>query len=141
MDMGRGIEGAFASQTRHYAKAREENIAFEDGKITMEQGPPSVGPDGQPVMGPDGQPIPQIVFRNADGSDVLLHDDDDHAIHLDVHAEIVLDVSKPWPIRQMLIEHCEDHRQAMQPPPGLLPQAAPGAAGAAPPKPPPGPPQ
>jgi len=131
MDLGRGVEGAFASQTRHYAKARKENINFEKGQIQVEQGPPAVGPDGQPT----GQP--QVVFRNKDGSDVFLPADDDHAIHIDVHEEIILDDAKPWKVRQMLIEHVEDHRQAMTPPNSLM-QPAPGGpppvgAGAAPP--------
>jgi hypothetical protein len=138
MDMGRGIDAAFASQTRHYAKARLENEDFQDGKITMTQGPPAVDPQtGQPKVGPDGQPEPQVVFKNADGSDVFLPDDDDHAAHLDVHAEIILDTKQPWPVRQMVMEHAEDHRQAMQPPPGLLPQAGGGqpGPGAVPPQP------
>lgn len=136
MDMGRGVEGAFASQTRHYAKARKENLAFEKGQITMQPGPPSVDPaTGQPILGPDGQPVPQVIFLNADGSDMFLPEDDDHMAHLDVHEEIILDPDKPWKIRQMLMEHAQDHRQAMQPPPGINPQATPAAAGAPPPKP------
>jgi len=131
MDLGRGVEGAFASQTRHYAKARKENLNFEKGLIQLQAGPPSIGPDGQPT----GQP--QVVFTNADGSDVFLPADDDHAIHIDVHEEIILDDAKPWKIRQMLIEHVEDHRQAMTPPNTLM-QPAPGGpppagAGGAPP--------
>jgi hypothetical protein len=91
---------------------------------------------GQPVIDQaTGQPQPQIIFRNPDGSDVLLPDDDDHALHLEVHEEIVLDDAKPWKIRQMLIEHCQDHRQFLTPPPGVMPAAAPGAAQAPPPKP------
>lgn len=137
MDLGRGVEGAFASQTRHYGKARKENLNFEKGLITMEQGPPALDPlTGQPVIDQaTGQPQPQIIFRNPDGSDVLLPDDDDHALHLEVHEEIVLDDAKPWKIRQMLIEHCQDHRQFLTPPAGVMPAAAPGAAQAPPPKP------
>jgi hypothetical protein len=129
MDLGRGIEGAFASQTRHYAKARQENEDFQDGKIQMQQGPPAIDPTtGQPT----GQP--QIKFVNADGSDVFLPADDDHAAHIDVHEEVILDPKQPWKIRQMLIEHVEDHRQALAPPQGINPQTATGAAGAQPPK-------
>lgn len=137
MDLGRGIEGAFASQTRHYAKARQENEDFQDGKIQAQPGPPALDPTtGQPKLGPDGQPEPQIRFLNADGSDVFLPDNDDHAAHIDIHEEIILDTKQDWKLRQQLMEHVEDHRQAMQPPPGLLPQAGGGTPGATPPKPP-----
>lgn len=119
MDLGRGIEGAFASQTRHYAKARKENLAFQKNQITAQQGPP--GQNG----------MPQIRFVNQDGSDVFLPDDDNHQIHIDVHEEIILDTDQPWEIRQMLIEHVEDHRQAMAPPPQLNVPQAEAAAGAA----------
>jgi len=133
MDLGRGIEGAFASQTRHYAKARKENIAFEKGEIRVTQGPPEVDPTtGQAKTDPQtGQPVPQVQFLNADGSEVFLPDDDDHAIHIDVHLEIALDVAKPWTVRQMLLEHIQDHRQAMTPPQPLNVPQAQGAAGAA----------
>lgn len=125
MDLGRGIEGAFASQTRHYAKARKENLGFQQGTITAQAGPPGLDAQGQPT----GQP--QIRFLNADGSDVFLPNDDDHAIHIDVHEEVILDMSQPWTIRQQLIEHVEDHRQAMAPPPMLNVPQAQGAAQAA----------
>jgi len=145
MDLGRGIEGAFASQTRHYAKARQENEDFQDGNIQMRPGAPATDPmTGQPIIDPaTGQPQPQITFVNADGSDVFLPDDDDHHAHIDVHQEVILDPKQPWKVRQMLIEHCQDHRQALIPPPGINPQADPQAAGAPPPKPsgPPGAPQ
>ena len=141
MDLGRGIEGAFASQTRHYAKARKENENFLEGKIQIKAGPPAIDPTtGQPKIGPDGQPEPQTMFVNEDGSDVFLPDDDDHAAHIDVHLEIILDDTKDWKVRQMLIEHNEDHRQALAPPPGINPQTASGAAGAPPAKAPPPPP-
>src|SRR6266851_4026474 len=33
MDLGRGIEGAFESQTRHYARARRENLELERQRV------------------------------------------------------------------------------------------------------------
>lgn len=97
LDLGRGVEGAFESQTRHYAKARAENLAFEQGKV-------------QTVAPPDGS-LP--IFMNEDGSPLLLTRDDDHLLHIERHNEIALDTSKPWPLRMALLAHIESHRQAM----------------------------
>src|SRR5690349_17517141 len=102
LDLGRGVEGVFESQTRHYAKARKENIALEKGEITKQ-------PSGQ-----DPETGEQLFrFINKDGSDVLLPDDDDHAIHIEIHQDLALDVSKPWPVRQNAILMCHYHRQAV----------------------------
>jgi len=133
MDLGRGIEGAFASQTRHYAKARLENINFQKGLIKAMPGPPDMDPQtGGPKLDPaTGQPAPTVKFVNPDGSDVFLPDDDDHPTHIDVHLEIILDTDQPWKVRQMLMEHVEDHRQAMTPPQPLNVPGAQAAAGAA----------
>ncbi|HKR57171.1 MAG TPA: hypothetical protein VJS20_12795 [Gemmatimonadales bacterium] len=132
MDLGRGIDGAFASQTRHYAKARKENLGFQRKTITAQA---ALDAQGQPVptLGPNGIPTgqPQIRFVNQDGSDVFLPADDDHAIHIDVHEEVILDTTQPWDVRQSMIEHVEDHRQAMTPPPQLNVPQAQAAAGAA----------
>lgn len=101
LDLGRGVKGAYATQTRHYAKARMENLAFEKGEFTTLT-PPGEGEGGLPV------------FLNADGSPMLLMRDDDHLLHVERHNEIALDVSKPWPLRQAVLAHIEAHRQAMQ---------------------------
>jgi len=98
----------------------------------MEPGPPSVDPMDGTAENRSRQwaAHPQITFKNPDGSDVLLPDDDDHAAHIDIHQEITLDVNKPWSVRQQLLEHCEDHRQFLTPPPGLLPAPDAGKPGA-----------
>lgn len=98
LDLGRGIAGAYESQTRHYAKARAENLAFEKGELT-------------PIYPPgEEQGIP--VWMNPDGSPLLLARDDDHLLHIERHQEIALDTSKPWEIRQALLSHIEAHRMA-----------------------------
>lgn len=98
LDLGRGIAGAYESQTRHYAKARAENLAFEKGELT------AVHPPGEE----NGIP----VWMNPDGSPLLLSRDDDHLLHIERHQEIALDTSKPWEIRQALLSHIEAHRMA-----------------------------
>lgn len=37
LDLGRGVDGAFASQTRHYAKARQENLWIEKGIASFQE--------------------------------------------------------------------------------------------------------
>lgn len=96
MDLGRGVDGAFASSTRHYAKARSENISFERGAVAL-------------VPGPQG--LPTFVSIETQ-SPLLLPFDDDHNTHIDVHQEVLLDVTKPWPMRQAIQQHIMEHRQA-----------------------------
>lgn len=101
MDLGHGVDGVFESATRHYGRARRENLAFERGAVVPQE-----------IPGEDGRP-PQILFLNAeDGSPLLLPEDDDHAIHMDVHSEIALDDTKEWPLRQAMLMHIAQHRQA-----------------------------
>ena len=123
LDLGRGIEGVYESQTRHYAKARTENLAFERGEVVV-------------IQPPDGS-LP--LFFNQDQSPLLLSKDDAHELHIERHQELALDASKPWPIRQLVLAHIESHRQAMdmqmmeaamkagamQPPSAGQPQGAP----------------
>jgi len=98
LDLGRGVAGAYESQTRHYAKARAENLVFERG-------------EAQPVVPPGGDPgFP--IYMNPDGSPMLLTRDDDHGLHVERHNEIALDTSKPWPLRMAVLAHIEAHRQA-----------------------------
>lgn len=98
LDLGRGIEGAYESQTRHYAKARTENLAFERGKVV--------------AVDPGDGSLP--IFFNEDQSPLLLGRDDDHMLHIERHQELALDASKPWPLRMQVLAHIEAHRQATQ---------------------------
>ena len=102
MDLGRGIEGAFESQTRHYARARTENLSLERGDVVQ-----------QPIEG-DLQHIPTAALGYAlvhqDGTPYLLPTEDDHAVHVQLHDELALDDSKPWPIREMVLKHLAEHR-------------------------------
>ena len=105
MDLGGGFENAYQSETRHYAKAMNENLCFQkqDCQIVPM---PQPQPNGQVVA------VPTIV--NADGSPMFLPYDDDHEIHIDVHNEIALDPTQPWPVRQLVLQHIAQHRQVMQ---------------------------
>ena len=108
MDLGGGFEEAFISQTRHYAKARKENLDFERGQFVVIP------------MGTDqnGQPVTSIAHVDpASGQPsypFLLAEDDDHATHYDSHAEIGLDESQPWPLRQVVLAHMKEHRTSLQ---------------------------
>ena len=101
MDLGRGIEGAFESETRHWARARGENLAIERGDFQI-----VVGPEGTPL---EGQPQ---LLHPEDGAPYLLPSNDDHEIHIRIHEEILLDDSKPWPTRQLMAIHIAEHRGA-----------------------------
>lgn len=96
MDMGRGLDAAFASATRHYSRARKENLLFQRNDFAL-------------VKGPDGFPT---FIHPEDNSPFLLPQDDDHVIHIDVHNEVALDDSQPWPVRQAVLMHLAEHRQA-----------------------------
>lgn len=97
MDMGRGLDAAFATQTRHYSRARKENLCIQRQDVVEK-------------MDPKGFPV---LLHPEDGSPFLLPQDDDHAIHIDVHNEIALDDSQPWPVRQVMLMHIASHRQAV----------------------------
>lgn len=102
MDLGRGVEGVYESQTRQYARARGENLAIERGDVAL-----VVAPDGTPLAG-----MPALLHP-ADGSPYLLPSNDDHIGHIKIHEEILLDDTKPWPIRQMVALHISEHQQMM----------------------------
>jgi hypothetical protein len=101
MDLGRGFDAAFESQTRHYARARGENLAIERGDVMMVEAPKGTPLAGRPAL-----------LHPADGSPFLLPSNDDHAAHIELHEEIYLDDSKPWPVRQVMAIHISEH-QAM----------------------------
>lgn len=96
LDLGGGFENAFQSETRHYAKASQENLSIQTGRVIQQ-----MTPQGPMMFNPDGSPL-------------FLPFDDDHAIHIDVHNEIALDPSQPWPVRQMMLAHIAQHRTAEQ---------------------------
>ena len=96
MDLGRGLDAAFDTATRHYSRARTENLAFQKGDVK------EIMLNGFPTF-----------IHPEDGSPFLLNQDDDHAIHIDIHSEISLDDSQPWPVRQMILMHLAEHRQAV----------------------------
>lgn len=183
LDLGRGVEGAFASQTRQYAKARQENLWLErewaeyrqvgeqpivdpvtgmpladpvSGEPTGETEPVSkcVVPDGildsegadrtppepgapepadpmAPPADPNAEPEmdPDAPFGRDEGGrawiPLLLNTEDDHLLHIEVHQEIALDVSKPWRQRQLALAHIGEHRDvmALMAPPALPPAA------------------
>jgi hypothetical protein len=97
MDMGRGLDAAFDSATRHYSRARKENLSIQRGAL-------------KEIADPQGFPT---LIHPEDGSPFLLPQDDDHPIHIDVHNEVALDDSQPWPVRQMMLMHIACHRQAV----------------------------
>lgn len=102
MDLGRGIEGVFESESRHYARARGENLAIERGEVQI-----IVAPEGTPLAG-----NPSLLHPE-DGAPYLLPSNDDHETHIRIHEEILLDDSKPWPTRQLVALHISEHQQML----------------------------
>lgn len=102
MDLGRGVEGAFESQTRHYARARSENLAFEKAQFKV-----IPAPEGTPTAG-------MPAFLHPDGGAFLLPADDNHETHIEVHQEIALDDSKPIELRTAVLLHIAEHRAMLQ---------------------------
>jgi len=97
LDLGRGLTGAYTSQSRHYRRARWLNLAIEKGEYRVQPAPPTADPrTGEPIEG-----LMDVVFP--DGRPFVLPDDDDHAIHMLVLDEIALDEQKPWPTRQVAL--------------------------------------
>jgi hypothetical protein len=114
MDLGRGVEGVYESQTRQYSKARRENLAIEKHEFQLIEGPPDQPLEGFPVlMHPDGSPF-------------ILPGDDDHLVHITIHQEIALDDSRPWPTRQASLMEIAGHRVLLQQ--QLVPAPTPGPA-------------
>lgn len=128
LDLGRGMTGAFTSQSRHYQRARKINLALEKGEFAVVP--------GQPVNDPTDPTAPPIQVQDVvfpDGRPMVLPDDDDHAVHLMVLDELVLNEEKPWEVRQVAMLLKGQRRRVMDL----------AAADAAPPPPPDagGPPQ
>jgi hypothetical protein len=102
MDLGRGVEGVFESQTRHYARARMENLAIERGQVVQIPAPPETP---TAALG--------MALINVDKTPLLLPADDDHLIHIQVHQELSLDNTKPWPVREAALLHSAEHRMML----------------------------
>jgi hypothetical protein len=103
LDLGAGFDEAFASQSRHYHKARWENLDFESGNYVEVPGAPTVDPmTGAVVPGE-----PECV--HVDGAPFYLPGVDDALIHIDVHNEIILDPTKPWELRRKVLLHNQKH--------------------------------
>lgn len=105
MDLGRGIKGVFESQTRHYARARGENLAIQKQEYQV------IAP---PAETPQGQLGVIAAFLHLDGGSFCLPQDDDHLIHIDVHQEIALDDTRPLEERQAALLHISEHRALLQ---------------------------
>lgn len=99
MDLGRGVQGIFESQTRHYARARRENLAIQRGEVI--QGPV---PEGSATEGLD------FALVHPDKTPFLLPADDDHQVHITIHQDIALDDTQPWELRKMALLHILEHR-------------------------------
>lgn len=132
LDLGRGVDAAFATQTRHYARARSENLAFERGQIQLVPGQPQVDPmTGAVVMGPPS--MVKVDPQTGEVTPVHLPGHDDDLIHIEVHQEIGLDESKPWPVRQLILQHLEEHMAVIQAQMAAQQQAQSQDAGGGPP--------
>jgi len=112
LDIGTGLNSMFTSETRHYARARTENIKIEKQQYLTQTIDPVTG---APVQ--DGAPPPVGAITsllNPDGSPFFLQTQDDHLIHHLVHQEIILDDTKPWEVRQVTMAHDAMHLQQIQ---------------------------
>lgn len=93
LDLGRGVEGMFASQTRHFSRARAENRALERGEYEID-----TGDDGQARL------------MHTDGSPFMLAEFDDHGVHIEVLTDLILDDTKPYIVRQAAMLHAVEHK-------------------------------
>lgn len=103
MDLGRGVDGLFESETRHYARARRENLSIEKQECV-----PVEHPEGSPLQG-----LPALVHPE-DGSPYLLPTNDDHETHIRIHEDVLLDDTKPWPVRQLMAIHINEHQSMLK---------------------------
>ena len=111
LDLGRGLDGLYPSNSRQYDRARMENLAFQKGDYQVIPAPAP----GQPHPMPGAPPpvtMPAAVYP--DGSPFLLPSEDDDAIHIQVHQDIALDNSQPWQVRQSVLLHIAEHRLNQQ---------------------------
>lgn len=95
LELGRGMTGAYSSQTRHYQRARWINLAIERGNYIVH--PPEL-PVFDPVTGEEIQGLQELSYP--DGSPFVLPDDDDHVLHMQVLDDLILNDQKPQEVRQ-----------------------------------------
>lgn len=105
LPIGRGLKGAWDSENRQYSKARRENLAIEEEEFFV-----IPAPEMSPTAG--GAAFMHINEQGEMEGPFLLPNLDDHQRHIEVHNEIALDDTKPWPIREAVILHISEH-QAM----------------------------
>lgn len=127
LDLGRGFEGIFPSQTRHYDRARAENLAIQKGEVRFI---PAPAPGSTPQPGMPPVTMPAAVYP--DGSPYLLPSEDNDEIHIAAHQDVALDNAQPWAVRQNVLLHIAEHRANLQAKAGALngpPLPAPGEGG------------
>lgn len=97
LDLKRGVSSLMDSESRHYARARQINLWIEKGEVQV-----------QPVLDPNGQPLPDPKTNGAmpllqsvtpSGLPCVNPDVDRHDLHLFVLEELILDETKPPPVR------------------------------------------
>lgn len=142
LDLGRGVKGLYASQTRQYAKARQENLRMERGEASFEViGEQEVEATVQDPMTGDTrteetgvmEPVQRVCYVSPPDPDAapstdemgnpvepqpqlepfILPTEDDHALHIQIHHELVLDLSKPAALRQLALAHVLEHRNEL----------------------------
>lgn len=138
LDLGRGVRGLYESQNRQYAKARQENLWMERGEAEFAQvgEEPAMSTIVDPLTGESREedtgvmmPVMRVCHvtppaseePNPDGSvpqpqyePFLLTTVDEHELHMRIHTEIVLDMSKPAELRQLALAHWQEHFQEVQ---------------------------
>ncbi len=108
LDLGRGMNAVFDSESRHYARARRINIAIERGEYQVM--PPAVPEEG--ALPGEPESLPQVV--GADGMPFVLPEDDNHEIHFLVLDELILDDTKPPQVRAVAQLVKAERRQIVQ---------------------------
>lgn len=103
LDVGTGMNALLDSHSRHYARARMENLKIQRGKYIAQPGEPDPA---------TGMPGPTVLI-NEDGTPFFLGTHDDHEIHLLVHQEIILDDFRPVEEKQLAQAHAALHQQAI----------------------------
>ncbi len=98
LDMGRGMNAIFESETRHYARARSENLKIQRGEFIAKQSPETG----------------LTELFNTDDTPFFLLEHDDHAIHVLVLQELILDDTQPPDVRQLAEAHASQHIAAIR---------------------------
>lgn len=93
LDLGRGVRGLFESEGRHWSRARFINKQIVDGNY---------------VIFEDELGVPHLI--DGQGKPYVLAEFDDHAIHLDILNELILDDSRPERVRQAAMSIAVERR-------------------------------